>query len=139
MIMSTKKKKILVVDDDSVILKAFSIKLKASDYDVVTAANGPDAVNAVRTQKPDAVLLDINFPPEFEGVVWDGFRIMEWLRRLEEAEDTPIFIVSGGDPEKYITRARELGAVAFFRKPVAHEQLVAALRRILAEEPTPTV
>jgi two-component system, OmpR family, KDP operon response regulator KdpE len=137
MIMSTKKKKILVVDDDSVILKAFSLKLKASDYDVVTAANGPDAVNAVRTQKPDAVLLDINFPPEFEGVVWDGFRIMEWLRRLEEAGDTPIFIVSGGDPEKYVTRARELGAVAFFRKPVAHEQLVAALRRILAEEPTP--
>ena len=137
MIMSTKKKKILVVDDDSVILKAFSLKLRASDYDVVTAANGPDAVNAVRTQKPDAVLLDINFPPEFEGVVWDGFRIMEWLRRLEEAGDTPIFIVSGGDPEKYVTRARELGAVAFFRKPVAHEQLVAALRRILAEEPTP--
>jgi two-component system, OmpR family, KDP operon response regulator KdpE len=137
--MSTKKKKILVVDDDSVILKAFTIKLKASDYEVVTAANGPDAVNAVRTQKPDAVLLDINFPPEFEGVAWDGFRIMEWLRRLEEAEDTPIFIVSGGDPEKYVTRARELGAVAFFRKPVAHEQLVAALRRILAEEPTATV
>ncbi len=137
--MSAKKKKILVVDDDSVILKAFSLKLKAADYDVVTAANGPDAVNAVRTQKPDAVLLDINFPPEFEGVVWDGFRIMEWLQRLEEAQDTPIFIVSGGDPEKYVQRARDLGAVAFFRKPVAHEQLVAALRRILAEEPTPTV
>lgn len=137
--MSTNKKKILVVDDDSVILKAFTLKLKASDYDVVTAANGPDAVNAVRTQKPDAILLDINFPPEFEGVAWDGFRIMEWLRRLEEAANTPIFIVSGGDPEKYVTRARELGAVAFFRKPVAHDQLVAALRRILAEEPTPTV
>ena len=138
--MSTNKKKILVVDDDSVILKAFTLKLKASDYDVVTASEWlQTAVNAVRTQKPDAILLDINFPPEFEGVAWDGFRIMEWLRRLEEAANTPIFIVSGGDPEKYVTRARELGAVAFFRKPVAHEQLVAALRRILAEEPTATV
>jgi CheY-like chemotaxis protein len=137
--MSSNKKKILVVDDDSVILKAFSVRLKASDYDVLTASNGPDAVNAVRTQKPDAILLDINFPPEFDGVAWDGFLIMEWLRRLEEAAGTPIFIISGGDPEKYITRARELGAVAFFRKPVAHDQLVAALRRMLAEEPTANV
>jgi DNA-binding response OmpR family regulator len=59
---------------------------------------------------------------------------MEWLRRLEEGAKTPIFIVTGGDPEKYIARARELGALAFFRKPVVHDQSIAALRRVLAEE-----
>jgi CheY-like chemotaxis protein len=132
------KKKILVVDDDSVILKAFTIKLKASNYDVLTAADGSAAVNAVRTQKPDAILLDINFPDDFGNVAWDGFRIMEWLKRLDGAAKIPIFIISSGDPNKYIVRARELGAVAFFRKPVVHEELVAALERALASEPAIT-
>ena len=66
--MSTEKKKILVVDDDLVVLKAFTIKLKASNYDVLTASDGSTAVNLVRTQKPDAILLDIYFPDDFGSV-----------------------------------------------------------------------
>lgn len=127
-------KKILVVDDDQVVLKAFAIKLKASNYDVLTATDGSTAVNLVRTRKPDAILLDINFPDDFGSVPWDGFRIMEWLNRLEGVAKVPIFVISGGDPDKYVARARELGAVGFFRKPVMHEQLVAALERAFATE-----
>ncbi len=132
------KKKILVVDDDQVIQKAFAIKLKASNYDVLTASDGSTAVNIVRTQKPDAVLLDINFPDDFSSVAWDGFRIMEWLKRLDSNAKTPIIIISSGDPAKYLVRARELGAVAFFRKPVAHDQLVDALERVFANESVTT-
>ena len=134
--MSTTKKKILIVDDDGVVVTSLSIKLKAHGYDVIKAQDGSTAVNAVRTQKPDAILLDINFPPEFLAVTWDGFQIMEWLRRLEDGGKMPVFIITGGDPEKYVARARELGAVAFFRKPVVHEQLLAALQRVLKEETT---
>ncbi|MEK7780723.1 MAG: response regulator [Verrucomicrobiota bacterium] len=133
--MSTTKKKILVVDDDQVILKAFTIKLQASDYEVLTAAKGADAINVVRTQKPDAILLDINFPDDFGSVAWDGFRIMEWLKRLDGSAQIPIFVISGGSPDKYVARARELGAVAFFRKPIIHEELVAALQRVLVSAP----
>lgn len=129
------KKKILVVDDDPVIQKAFTIKLKASDYEVLSASDGSTAVNMVRTQKPDAILLDINFPDDFGSVAWDGFRIMEWLNRLEGAIKIPIFVISSGDPDKYLKRARELGAVAFFRKPVVHEQLVEALERVFNAKP----
>lgn len=135
--MTTMKKKILVVDDDPVIQKAFAIKLKASNYDVLSAADGSAAVNLVRTQKPDAILLDINFPDDFGSVAWDGFRIMEWLNRLEGVTKVPIFIISSGDPDKYLKRARELGAVAFFRKPVVHEQLVEALERAFSAKPEP--
>lgn len=130
----TEKKRILVVDDDPVILKAFSIKLERSGYEVLTAADGSAAVNIVRTRKPHAILLDINFPPDFGSVAWDGFRIMEWLKRLQEAQKTPIFIITGGDPEKYMIRARELGAVAFFHKPVVHDHLVDALHKFLTED-----
>ena len=132
--MSTPKKRILVVDDDPVIQTAFGIKLKASNYDVLTATDGGTAVNIVRTQKPDAILLDINFPDDFSSVSWDGFRIMEWLKRIDGVGKIPIFVISGGDPDKYVARARELGAVAFFRKPIIHEELVAALHRVLVSE-----
>jgi len=137
--MSMNKKKILVVDDDSVILKAFTIKLTAADYDVLTATDGATAVNVVRTQRPDAILLDINFPDDLGTVAWDGFRIMEWLNRLDITPRAPIFIISSGDPDKYVSRTRELGAVAFFRKPVVHEELLAALDRVLVGEPAATV
>lgn len=130
------KKKILVVDDDQVIQKAFAIKLKANNYEVLTASEGSEAVNVARTQKPDAILLDINFPNDFSSVSWDGFRIMEWLKRIDEAAKIPIFIVSSGSPDKYVARARELGAVGFFRKPIVIEDLIAALDRVFATEPT---
>jgi CheY-like chemotaxis protein len=133
--MIMNKKKILVVDDDRVIQKAFSIKLKASNYEVLTASEGSEAVNVVRTQKPDAILLDINFPNDFSSVSWDGFRIMEWLKRIDEAAKIPIFIISSGNPDKYVARARELGAVGFFRKPIVIEELIAALNRVFTTEP----
>lgn len=128
------KKLILVVDDDPVVQKAFSIKLKGSNYDVITASEGAEAVNLVRTKKPDAILLDIDFPAEFSSVQWDGFRLIEWIKRLEDSAKTPIFIISSGNPDKYLARARELGAVGFFRKPVIHEQLVEALERAFKNE-----
>jgi len=135
--MSATKKKVLIVDDDGVVTTSLSIKLKANGYEVFKAPDGSTAVNLVRTQRPDVILLDINFPAEFMTVAWDGFQIMEWLRRMEEGANTPIFIITSGDPEKYVSRARDLGAAAFFRKPVVHEQLITALRRVLKEESAP--
>ncbi len=129
--MTTNKKKILVVDDDPVVVKAFTIKLKASNFEVLTANEGAEAVNIVRTHKPDAILLDINFPSDFGSVSWDGFRIMDWLKRIDKAANIPIFIISGGDRSKYETKARELGAVGFFHKPIIHKDLIAELERVL--------
>jgi two-component system response regulator PrrA len=129
--MTTNKKKILVVDDDPVVVKAFTIKLKASNYEVVTAFEGAEAVNIVRTQKPDAILLDINFPNGFDGVSWDGFRIMDWLKRIDEAANIPVFIISSGDAAKYQSKSREAGAAGYFQKPIIHEELIAELERVL--------
>jgi CheY-like chemotaxis protein len=129
--MTTNKKKILVVDDDQIVVKAFTIKLKASNYDVLTATDGSTAVNIARTQRPDAILLDINFPDDFGSVAWDGFRIMDWLKRIGGATNIPVFIISGGDPAKYQSKAREAGAVGYFQKPFIHEELIAELERVL--------
>jgi CheY-like chemotaxis protein len=129
------RKKILVVDDNLVILKMMSLKLTANGYDVITAEDGSAAVSAVRKEKPDLILLDLSFPPDVAhggGVAWDGFLIMAWLRRLEEAKHIPIIVISGGEPAKFESRALAAGACSFFHKPIDNDALLKVIRDTLA-------
>jgi CheY-like chemotaxis protein len=135
-------KKILVVDDSPVILKALSMKLRSNGYNVFTADEGGAAVSIVRREKPDVILLDISFPPDIGhggGVPWDGFLIMEWLRRIEEAKNIPIIIITGGDPVKYKDRALAAGAVNFFHKPLDNDDLLNVIRKTLGEDTATTL
>ena len=129
------KKKILVVDDDALIIMALTIKLKAKGFDVVVARDGAAAVSAVRTQKPDVILLDLTFPTDIGSVSWDGFLIMDWLKRMEEAAHIPIIVITGGEREKYESRAIAAGATAFFHKPISHDELLDLIRQTLHLEP----
>jgi CheY-like chemotaxis protein len=134
--MDGKKNLILIVDDNEVILRTLSLKLKANDFDVATAIDGSQALGVVRKQKPDLILLDISFPPDVGsggGVPWDGFRMIEWFRRMEEAKDTPIVIITGGDTAKFRDRALAAGAADFFQKPINNDELLASIQRILSE------
>ena len=128
---SASVKKILVVDDNEIILKTVSLKLQGAGYQVITALDGAEAVTAARQQNPDLVLLDISFPPDVGGVEWDGFRIMEWFRRLENVKKTPVIVITGGDDAKDKERAVSGGAVAFFHKPIDHDDLLKVIRATL--------
>jgi len=128
------RKKILIVDDNEVIVTTLSMKLRANNYDIVTAADGSEAVSAVRQQRPDLIVLDVSFPPDVAhggGVPWDGFRIIQWLRRMEEAKNTPIIIITGGEAGKYKQKALAEGAVAFFQKPIDNTELLATITKAL--------
>ena len=132
------RKKILVVDDSLLILKQMSTKLTANGYEVLTAEDGGTAVSTVRTEKPDLILLDLSFPPDVAhggGVAWDGFLIMNWLQRLEEAKHIPIIVITGGDPTKLKDRALAAGAVNFFHKPIDNDALLTVIRQTLGEKP----
>ncbi len=132
------RKKILVVDDDAVILKALAFKLTSQGYDVLTATEGAEAVSVVRRTKPDLILLDVSFPPDSgHSVAWDGFKIMQWLGRVEEAAKIPIIVITGGDPEMMKDRSLTSGAVAFFHKPIDHDELVTVIRKILGQDAAP--
>jgi CheY-like chemotaxis protein len=129
-------KKILVVDDSPIIRKTFTMKLQSCGYEVLNAEDGSGAVSLARHEKPDLILLDISFPPDVAhggGVAWDGFLIMNWLSRMEEARGIPIIVISGGDPAKYKERALASGAVSYFQKPVKNDELLSAIRQALGE------
>jgi DNA-binding response OmpR family regulator len=61
---SAAPKKLLVVDDNEVIVKTIAVKLKSAGFQVFTATDGSEAVAQVRKEKPDLILLDLGFPPD---------------------------------------------------------------------------
>jgi len=125
------KKKILVVDDNEVVLKTVSLKLQGCGYQVITALDGTEAVAAARKETPDLILLDISFPPDVDGVPWDGFRIMEWFHRLDPTKKVPVIVITGLEDIKNKERATSSGAVAFFHKPINHDDLLKVIRATL--------
>jgi CheY-like chemotaxis protein len=131
--------KILVVDDDAVLRKTTALKLISQGYEVVTAVDAAAAIGAVRKEKPDLILLDINFPPDVAhggSMNWDGFLIMTWLQRIESARHIPVIIITGGEPAKYEQRALSSGAAGFFQKPLNHDLLLSTINRAVERKAT---
>ncbi len=126
-------KKILVVDDNEIVIKSITLKLQGAGYQVITAMDGSEAVAMARRETPDLILLDVSFPPDVGGVAWDGFRIMEWFQRLDTAKRIPIIVITGNEDPKVKERATAAGAVAFFQKPLEHDYLLKVIRATLGE------
>jgi len=128
-----KPKKILIVDDNAVIIATLSMKLKSAGYEVVSAEDGPDAVGAAQKEQPDLILLDIHLPGGLvTSVDWDGFKILAWLNRLGGPTKLPVIVISGGEPEKFEEQALNAGAVAYFQKPIDNDELLAAIKQALS-------
>ena len=133
MTIGAKPKKILVVDDNEIVIKTISLKLQGAGYQVLTAMDGTAAVSAARRELPDLILLDLTFPPETDGVPWDGFRIMEWFHRLDAVKKIPIIVITGSEDPAAKQRATNTGAVAFFQKPLEHDYLLKVVRATLGD------
>lgn len=132
-------RKILVVDDNPLVLKAFEAKLKANGFTVVTAADGSKVVGSAGQENPDLIILDSNFPPGTGtgGAQWSGLSILQWLGRFKELADIPVIIVTGDDPIQNKDKLAAAGAVAFFQKPVDFGKLLATILEVLGNRPGP--
>ena len=132
--------KILVADDNVIVLKTVAIKLKAAGYEVRTAMDGSTAISCVRRERPDLIILDINFPADHSraGIAWDGFLILDWLRRIDEVRNTPIIFISSADPSKFRDKAMSVGAVAFFEKPINQDEMLSVIRHTVGDPPEQT-
>ena len=130
---ATPTKTVLVVDDNEIVIKTITLKLQGAGYRVVSAMDGAEAMAAVRKEKLDLILLDLSFPPDVGSVQWDGFRIMEWFHRLDVARKIPIIIITGSEDIKSKERATQSGAVAYFQKPIEHDNLLKIVRATLGE------
>lgn len=123
-------RKILVVDDNPVVLKSFELKLKASGFDVATTWNAAEVASSAEKAGSEIIILDVNFPPTV-GFEWDGFAVVEWLRHFPELARIPVILISGEESAKYKEKALAAGAVAFFQKPVPYPELLATILQAL--------
>ena len=113
------KKHILVVDDDPAILRLLSTNLKARGYEVTTANNGEESLEAVQRDFTDLIILDIMMP-KVDGV--------EVCRRIREWSDVPIIILSAKGDEKDKVKCLELGADDYLTKPFGIAELMARVK-----------
>ncbi len=113
-------KKVLLVDDEPAIVKVIGIKLRVSGFTVITASNGSEALDIVKTSQPDIMLLDIIMP----GI--DGFEV---LKRLREVSSLPVIVFSAR-PEN-AQKARGLGANDFLSKPFDVDEMVKRIEKLL--------
>jgi CheY-like chemotaxis protein len=125
-------RKILVVDDNPVLLRALSMALSARGYEVFTAVDASEAFGFARMEKLDLILLDIFFPPDImqSGMTWDAFRIIEWMHRVGVAEGVPVMVISGAEPAEFEDRCLDAGAVAFFHKPINMPELLGTIYQL---------
>jgi DNA-binding NarL/FixJ family response regulator len=115
---------ILLVDDHALV-RAGLARLLASVVDrrVIEAANGRDALALARAHRPALVILDLNLP---------GLGGLELLRRLMLLGEAPILVLSMHAEPLYARRALEAGAAGYATKNISPDELVTAVRRILA-------
>lgn len=115
--------KILVVDDEENIRELLSVSLKFQGYDVVTAANGPAAIDICRTFKPDALVLDVMMP----GM--DGFGLLKRLRA--DGVEAPALYLSARDSVEDKINGLTIGGDDYVTKPFSLEEVVARLQVLL--------
>ena len=117
-------KKILVADDDQRITLLMKIKLEEKGYAVMTAQDGEEALEKVRTEKPDLLLLDVNMPK------LDGDQVYMTLRAQPETKKLPILMLTGLRTEEEVEAEHDEN---MFSKPVKFEKLFARMRQILGQ------
>jgi DNA-binding response OmpR family regulator len=116
------RKTILIVDDEPRYVKLVEINLQTEGYAVRTAGNGQEAVEAVASDQPDLILLDVMMP------IMDGFTA---TTRIREFSNVPIILVTAKGEERDRVRGLDAGADDYIVKPFSAQELLARVRAVL--------
>jgi DNA-binding response OmpR family regulator len=116
--------KILVCDDDLLMLKAIEFKLKREMYEIVTAKDGKEAINLIETERPDIIITDLLMP------FVSGLELIEYVRSNLKIT-TPIVVLSKVGLEETVLKAFDLGADDYVVKPFSPNELSIRIKKLL--------
>ncbi len=117
-------KKILLVDDEPDLLKIATARLKKAGYEVVTAINGKEALELIKSASPDLILLDLRLP------ILSGGDVCKKVKSDEATRHIPVIIITAST-DSLEEKAREFGAEDFLIKPFEAEILLAKVKRFI--------
>lgn len=118
--------KILVAEDEPMLLKTIELKLKKEGYEVITTIDGREAVAKIETEDPDMVITDIMMP------YVTGLEIVAIVRK-KTSKKIPIIILSAMEQEKVVMEAFELGADDYITKPFSLNELAIRVKRLISQ------
>jgi CheY-like chemotaxis protein len=121
----TAGRRVLIVDDEASIRLICQINLAASGWTCDEADNGKEAVERIRSNRPDVVLLDVMMP------IRDGWMVAEEIADDPNLRDVPIVFITARAEQRDRERAYSLGAVGYLTKPLDPVGLSAAIEEIL--------
>ena len=113
---------VMVIDDQTANVQVVGQLLTQSDYDVVPALDGREALAIAERSPPDLVLLDMRMP----GL--DGFQVLLGLQAMPQTRDVPVVFLTADHERDSLTRAFSAGAVDYITKPFLAEELLARVR-----------
>ena len=119
------KKIILAVDDEPNILMSIEFILDMEGYEVHTARDGDDALEAAERVRPDLILLDINMPRK------DGYEVCRILRKREHMAGTKVIMLTAKGQALEKKKGLEVGADEYVTKPFSADELLSAIRTCL--------
>jgi DNA-binding response OmpR family regulator len=124
-------RKILVVDDEAILVETIAYNLEQAGYRVVTAADGGSALDAARSEIPDLIILDVMLP----GM--DGLEVCRQLRKESGTTTTPIVMLTAKSDEIDKVVGLEVGADDYVTKPFGRRELLARVRALLRRSEYP--
>ena len=119
-------KKILIVDDEPNIVMTLEYTFKKSNYEVFIARDGQEALDILKTNYPDIIILDIMMP------MVDGFATLEQIRKDPNLTHTKVMFLSAKNKESDIEKGLALGADAYLTKPFSIKKVVEKVEELLA-------
>jgi len=118
-------KKILVVDDEKELVETISMRLKANNYDVVTACNGQEGLKVVKEQNPHLIILDVCMSE------MDGFSFVQELKSNEGFGPMPIIMLTAKESMQDLFKAE--GIENYLVKPYEPEELLKRIKEMIGE------
>ena len=122
------KPKILIVDDEPFNIDYIEQELEDSDYDIISAGEGQEALDKVHSEAPDLVLLDIMMP------IMDGFEVLSRLKANPETREIPVIVISASNDLKSVVRGIKIGAEDYLPKPFEPTLLTARITSSLEKK-----
>ena len=119
-------KKILIVDDEPNIVMTLEYTFKKSNYEVFIARDGQEALDILKTNFPDVIILDIMMP------MVDGFATLEQIRKDANLQHTKVMFLSAKNKESDIEKGMALGADAYMTKPFSIKKVVEKVEELLS-------
>lgn len=116
---------VLVVDDEPMARTLLRLMLVRAGFEVLEAADGLEALAAVKEQLPDIMILDVMMP----GI--DGFAVCEQLRQEEGSADLPVIMLSAKTDSVSVRKGLSAGATKYLTKPISQDELTRNVRDTL--------